>query len=45
MLATHNAGRAVIGRFAAAAANDKTARRGRGSAPRRFPLWIGVEPA
>jgi len=36
MLATHNAGRAVIGRFAAAAANDKI---------REARLWIGVEPA
>ncbi|HEX7840428.1 MAG TPA: ATP-dependent Clp protease adaptor ClpS [Kofleriaceae bacterium] len=45
MLATHTAGRAVIGRFAAADARDKIAQARALAKAQAFPLWIGVEPA
>ena len=45
MLATHNTGRAVIGRFAAAAARDKITEARTRIRAEAFPLWIGVEPA
>lgn len=45
MLATHNTGRAVIGRFPAAAARDKIAQARTRIRAEAFPLWIGVEPA
>jgi ATP-dependent Clp protease adaptor protein ClpS len=44
MLATHTEGKAIVGRFAAAAARDKVeAARARARAS-GFPLWVGVEP-
>ena len=45
MLATHTAGRAVIGRLTAADARDKIARARALAQAQAFPLWIGVEPA
>ena len=45
MLATHTAGRAVIGRFTAADARDKIVRARDLARAEAFPLWIGVEPA
>jgi ATP-dependent Clp protease adaptor protein ClpS len=45
MLATHTTGRAVIGRYTAAAARDKIARTRALARAQAFPLWIGVEPA
>lgn len=45
MLATHNTGRAVIGRFTAAAARDRIAEARELARAQAFPLWIGVEPA
>jgi ATP-dependent Clp protease adaptor protein ClpS len=44
MLATHHTGRAVIGRFTAAAARGKIAEARALARARAFPLWIGVEP-
>ena len=44
MLATHTTGRAVIGRFSAAAARDRIARARALAQAQAFPLWIGVEP-
>ena len=44
MLATHTTGRAVIGRFTAAAARDKIAKARALARSQAFPLWIGVEP-
>ena len=43
--ATHTAGRAVIGRFAATDARDKIAQARALAKAQAFPLWIGVEPA
>lgn len=45
MLATHTTGRAVIGRFTAAAAREKIAAARALAHAQAFPLWIGVEPA
>jgi ATP-dependent Clp protease adaptor protein ClpS len=45
MFATHTTGRAVVGRFAAAAARDKIAEVRERARAQAFPLWIGVEPA
>jgi len=45
MLATHTTGRAVIGRFTAAAARAKIAEVRTLARAQAFPLWIGVEPA
>lgn len=45
MLATHTAGRAVIGRFSAATARSKIGEVRALAVPHGFPLWIGVEPA
>jgi ATP-dependent Clp protease adaptor protein ClpS len=45
MLATHTAGRAVVGRFTASAARDKIAQARALARAEAFPLWIGVEPA
>jgi ATP-dependent Clp protease adapter protein ClpS len=45
MLATHTAGRAVIGRFPAADARDKIVQARALARAQAFPLWIGVEPA
>lgn len=45
MLATHTTGRAVIGRFTAAAARAKIAEVRALAHAQAFPLWIGVEPA
>jgi ATP-dependent Clp protease adaptor protein ClpS len=45
MLETHTAGRAVIGRFTAAAARDRIERARALARAQAFPLWIGVEPA
>jgi ATP-dependent Clp protease adaptor protein ClpS len=45
MLATHHTGRAVVGRFTAAAARDKIAEARALAHAQAFPLWIGVEPA
>jgi len=44
MLATHTAGRAVIGRFTAADARDKIGQARALAKAQAFPLWIGVEP-
>jgi ATP-dependent Clp protease adaptor protein ClpS len=44
MLATHSAGRAVVGRFTAAAARAKIAEARALARAQAFPLWIGVEP-
>jgi ATP-dependent Clp protease adaptor protein ClpS len=44
MLATHTTGRAVIGRFTAAAARDRIAAARDLARHHAFPLWIGVEP-
>ena len=45
MLATHTAGRAVIGRFTAAEARTKIREVRTLASAQAFPLWIGVEPA
>jgi ATP-dependent Clp protease adaptor protein ClpS len=45
MMTTHTAGRAVIGRFAAAEARTKIAEVRARARARAFPLWLGVEPA
>ena len=45
MLSTHHTGRAVIGRFSAAAAREKIASARALAQAQAFPLWIGVEPA
>jgi ATP-dependent Clp protease adaptor protein ClpS len=45
MLETHTAGRAVIGRFTAAAARDRIEQARALARDQAFPLWIGVEPA
>jgi ATP-dependent Clp protease adaptor protein ClpS len=45
MLATHTTGRAVVGRFTAAAAREKIAEARALAGTHAFPLWIGVEPA
>jgi ATP-dependent Clp protease adaptor protein ClpS len=45
MLATHTTGRAVIGRFTAAAARAKIGEVRTLAHAQAFPLWIGVEPA
>jgi ATP-dependent Clp protease adaptor protein ClpS len=45
MLTTHTTGRAVIGRFTAAAARAKIAEARALARAEAFPLWIGVEPA
>jgi ATP-dependent Clp protease adaptor protein ClpS len=45
MMATHTTGRAVIGRFAAAAARDRIELARALARAQAFPLWIGVEPA
>jgi ATP-dependent Clp protease adaptor protein ClpS len=45
MIATHTTGRAVIGRFTAAAARDRIEQARALARAQAFPLWIGVEPA
>ena len=45
MMSTHTAGRAVIGRFPAAAARDRIEQARALARSHGFPLWIGVEPA
>lgn len=45
MLATHTAGRAVVGRFTAVVARDKLRTAHALARARAFPLWIGAEPA
>jgi ATP-dependent Clp protease adaptor protein ClpS len=45
MLATHTTGRAVVGRFTAAAARTKIREVRTLAHAQAFPLWIGVEPA
>lgn len=45
MIATHTTGRAVIGRFTAAAARDRIEQTRALARAQAFPLWIGVEPA
>jgi ATP-dependent Clp protease adaptor protein ClpS len=45
MLTTHTAGRAVIGRFTAAAARAKIGEVRALARAQAFPLWIGIEPA
>jgi ATP-dependent Clp protease adaptor protein ClpS len=45
MMATHTTGRAVIGRFTAAAARTKIGEVRALARAQAFPLWIGVEPA
>ncbi|HET9627322.1 MAG TPA: ATP-dependent Clp protease adaptor ClpS [Kofleriaceae bacterium] len=45
MLAAHTSGRAVIGRFSAAAARAKIDQARALARPHAFPLWIGTEPA
>lgn len=45
MLATHTTGRAVVGRFTAAAARTKIGEARALAHAHAFPLWIGVEPA
>jgi len=45
MLETHTAGRAVVGRFTAAAARDRIAQARALARAQAFPLWLGVEPA
>jgi ATP-dependent Clp protease adaptor protein ClpS len=44
MLATHTAGRAVVGRFAAAVARSKIDEARALARAQHFPLWIGIEP-
>jgi ATP-dependent Clp protease adaptor protein ClpS len=44
MQATHDQGRAVIGRYSVAEARDKIRETRRLAKLRGFPLWIGVEP-
>jgi ATP-dependent Clp protease adapter protein ClpS len=44
MMATHELGRAVIGRYAVPEAREKIAEVRRLARARGFPLWIGVEP-
>jgi len=44
MLATHEQGRAVIGRYAVPVAREKILETRRLAKARGFPLWIGVEP-
>jgi ATP-dependent Clp protease adaptor protein ClpS len=44
MRATHTDGRAVVGRFTAAAARSKIAAARALARAQTFPLWIGVEP-
>lgn len=44
MQATHEHGRAVIGRYSVAEARDKIRETRRLAKLRGFPLWIGVEP-
>jgi ATP-dependent Clp protease adaptor protein ClpS len=44
MMSTHTAGRAVIGRFTAAAARDRIDQARALARAHGFPLWIGVEP-
>jgi ATP-dependent Clp protease adaptor protein ClpS len=45
MMTTHTAGRAVVGRFTAAAAREKIGEVRTLARAQAFPLWIGVEPA
>ena len=45
MLTTHTTGRAVVGRFTAAAARAKIAEVRALARTQAFPLWIGTEPA
>jgi ATP-dependent Clp protease adaptor protein ClpS len=45
MMSTHTAGRAVVGRFPAAAARDRIEQVRALARNHGFPLWIGVEPA
>lgn len=45
MMATHTSGRAVVGRFTAAAARDRIEQARALARAQGFPLWIGVEPA
>lgn len=45
MMTTHTAGRAVVGRFTAAAAREKISEVRALATAQGFPLWIGVEPA
>jgi ATP-dependent Clp protease adaptor protein ClpS len=45
MMATHTTGRAVVGRFTAAAARDRIEQARALARAQAFPLWIGVEPA
>lgn len=45
MQATHDQGRAVIGRYAVPVAREKIRETRRLAKERGFPLWIGVEPA
>ena len=44
MMTTHTTGRAVIGRFPAAAARTKIGEVRARARAHAFPLWIGVEP-
>jgi ATP-dependent Clp protease adaptor protein ClpS len=44
MMSTHTDGRAVIGRFTAAAARDRIDQARALARAQGFPLWIGVEP-
>jgi ATP-dependent Clp protease adaptor protein ClpS len=44
MMETHATGRAVLGRWRAAAARDKIAAVRELASAQAFPLWIGVEP-
>ncbi|HEX2687346.1 MAG TPA: ATP-dependent Clp protease adaptor ClpS [Kofleriaceae bacterium] len=45
MMTTHTTGRAVVGRFTAAAARTKIGQVRAFARAQAFPLWIGVEPA
>jgi ATP-dependent Clp protease adaptor protein ClpS len=45
MQATHDTGRAVIGRYPARGGREKALEARRLARARGFPLWIGVEPA
>jgi ATP-dependent Clp protease adaptor protein ClpS len=45
MMETHTAGRAVVGRFAAAEARARITEVRALARARAFPLWLGVEPA
>lgn len=45
MMSTHTDGRAVVGRFTAAAARDRIEQARALARTHGFPLWIGVEPA